>query len=51
MDEMKPCPFCGSAGMVTYNVFSGFVPFCINDTCLLNEFDVGFDTEKEAKEA
>lgn len=51
MDELKPCPFCGNAGMITYNVFNGFIPFCINDSCILNELEYGFDTEKEAMEA
>lgn len=51
MTELKPCPFCGENGSVTFNTVNGFVPFCTNDNCLLNELDIGFDTEGEAVEA
>lgn len=52
MDEMtKVCPFCGSDAMIIYDVFNKFVPFCINNTCILNGLNAGFDTEKEAMEA
>lgn len=50
-DLLKSCPFCGAEGDITYNYDKKFVPYCINDNCLLNENDVEFDTEEEAVEA
>ncbi len=48
---LKSCPFCRAEGDITYNYDKKFVSYCINDNCLLNENDVGFDTEEEAVEA
>ena len=51
MDDLKPCPFCGAEGDITYNYDKKFSPYCINDDCFLNELNYGFETEQEAIEA
>lgn len=51
MDELKPCPFCGAEGDITYNYDKKFVPYCINTDCFLNELEYGFETQQEAIEA
>ncbi len=51
MEDLKCCPFCGAEGDITYNYDKKFAPYCINDDCLLNKNEVGFDTEEEAVEA
>jgi hypothetical protein len=33
MDELKPCPFCGSAGWVSENQFPGFYAACTGHDC------------------
>lgn len=50
-DLLKPCPFCGSEGDITYNYDKKFAPYCTNNFCMLNELDYGFETEREAIEA
>ena len=50
-EELKPCPFCGAEGDITYNYDKKFVPYCTNNDCFLNEIDYGFETEQEAIES
>lgn len=47
---LKPCPFCGHGAAITYNTEHGYIPFCTNDDCFLNEIDHGFITEEKAIE-
>lgn len=49
--EIKPCPFCGYSGNISFNSRFGWIPWCDNDECFLNLNSVGFQTEEEATEA
>lgn len=51
MDELKPCPFCGRIAAISYNNVFGFVPWCTNEDCMLNENTYGYETWQEATEA
>ena len=49
--ELKPCPFCGSEAVETYNMSYLFQIYCSNDECILNELIMtGMQTEEEAAE-
>lgn len=37
MEKLKPCPFCGSEAVETYNTEYGMQIYCSNDECILNE--------------
>lgn len=37
MNELKPCPFCGSEAIETFNTEFGQQIYCSNDECILNE--------------
>ena len=50
-EKLKPCPFCGAKGNVSYNLIHGYIPHCTNEFCMLNESEYGFETENEAIEA
>lgn len=47
-ERLKECPFCGGEGNVSLNTCYGFVPWCSNEDCILNENTKGFSTEEEA---
>lgn len=51
MSEVKllPCPFCGGEANVSYNTKFGFVPWCNNEECILNESTKGYKTEEAIK--
>ena len=49
-ERLKPCPFCGGEGNVSLNTCYGFVPWCSNEDCILNENTKGFSTKEEAIE-
>lgn len=51
MTELKFCPFCGEDATVSYNTVFGFVPWCGNPDCILNDLTHGYETEREAAEA
>ena len=51
MYKLKTCPFCGSEAFISYNTAFGFIPWCTNENCMLNENTYGYDTEQEAAEA
>lgn len=51
MIDLKTCPFCGGEAHISYNTIFGFVPWCENDGCMLNENTVGYKTEQEASSA
>lgn len=50
--ELKPCPFCGSEAVKTYNTQFGYQVYCENTDCILNELVMrGKETERESIEA
>lgn len=49
-DDLKACPFCGSAANIRFDFKHDYVVFCTNDDCMLNELEYGFDSEEEAIE-
>ena len=51
MNELKACPFCGETATVSFNTHYGFVPWCENSECILNDLTHGYNSEKEAIEA
>lgn len=51
MDKLKPCPFCGGTAMVSLNSVYGFVPWCENPDCILNDLTHGYNSVEEAIEA
>ena len=50
-DTLKPCPFCGGEANVSWNTHFGWVPWCDNGDCILNENTMGYETEQEAVDA
>ena len=53
MNELKPCPFCGSEAAISYNTRYNWQVFCTNNNCFMNEalFAQVFHTEEEAEKA
>ena len=51
MAELLPCPFCGGEATVSYNTAYGFIPWCDNSNCILNELTNGYETEAQAIKA
>ena len=45
---IKPCPICGCDGIDTYNVAYGYVVYCENTDCIMNQNEVGFETVEQA---
>ena len=50
-ERLRECPFCGGEGNVSLNTCYGFVPWCSNEDCILNENTKGFSTKEEAVNA
>ena len=51
MAKLKKCPFCGWEALVSYNTAFGFIPWCTNEECILNDNTHGYETEQEATKA
>lgn len=53
MEELKPCPFCGSYAIASYNSYYEHQVYCSNEKCFMSRIiqTDGFTTEKEAAEA
>ena len=51
MAELQPCPLCGAQANVSLNTVFGYVPWCENEDCALNENLKGFETKTKAIEA
>lgn len=52
MDELKPCPFCGSAGLIRYREANDdYIPECTNEDCIAS-YVIGnsFQSSDEAAE-
>lgn len=49
MPELKPCPFCGSEAMTSWNNKFGWQAFCENDSCFMSQIiATTFETEEQA---
>lgn len=49
MTELKPCPFCGSEAMTSWNDKFGWQAFCENDLCFMSQIiATTFETEEQA---
>lgn len=52
MAELKPCPFCGSDGLLErFSVRKGFEAFVVCTGCLVSMPTITYDTEEEAAKA
>lgn len=51
MNKLKQCPFCGGEANLSFNISFGFIPWCSNVLCILNELCAGYATEEEAANA
>lgn len=55
--QLKPCPFCGSKGVIIqslgkpFNEKKRYHPCCDNKNCIMFTGCIWYDTEKEAAEA
>lgn len=49
MAELKPCPFCGSEALISWNTKFGWQAFCENDLCFMSQIiSTTFETEEQA---
>lgn len=49
MPELKPCPFCGSEALISWNNKFGWQAFCENDSCFMSQIiSTTFETEEQA---